>query len=163
MGWEDFQQYHFIIDEKAYYFTCNANPDANTCQPSRILLKEVFTTPQKLCEYYYGFEDEWKCSIKLEDITLKNQETFYPVCIDGQYNSPPEDCGGCTEYQFLLETIEEEDNEEYEDAIEWLGCSFDPDEFDINLVNERLRAFDLYHEKDDYWIDSNHLVESPPS
>jgi len=64
--------------------------------------------------------------------------TKYPVCIEGKMNCPPEDCGGVWGYSDLLEILIDPKHEEYEDYIEWLGDDFDPNEFDLEMINTML-------------------------
>ena len=66
----------------------------------------------------------------------------YPVCLTGQMNSPPEDCGGVWGYSNMLEILKQPDHEEYESYIEWLGGVFDPERFDKDQVNEKFRTKD---------------------
>ena len=40
----------------------------------------------------------------------------------------------------LLETIADPSHEDYEDTIIWLGGHFDPDSFDIEITNMKLKS-----------------------
>ncbi|MEW6107192.1 MAG: hypothetical protein AB1563_12685 [Bacillota bacterium] len=42
-------------------------------------------------------------------------------------------------YLEKLHIIQDPDHPEYEDSVEWLGESYDPEQFDPDLINERLR------------------------
>jgi len=48
---------------------------------------------------------------------------------------PDEDFGGIWGYENFLEIINDPDNEEYEDMIEWVGGEFDPEHFDVKEVS----------------------------
>ncbi|MBF0231005.1 MAG: plasmid pRiA4b ORF-3 family protein, partial [Desulfamplus sp.] len=37
-----------------------------------------------------------------------------------------------------LEAIKNPEHEEHESMLEWVGGEFDPDEFDMNMINKRL-------------------------
>jgi hypothetical protein len=52
---------------------------------------------------------------------------------------PPEDCGGPYGYPCFLDKIQDPEHDEHEDALEWVGGEFDPEEFDLRKVNEELR------------------------
>ncbi len=61
------------------------------------------------------------------------------LCIAGARAGPPEDCGGIHAYHDLLALLKRRRSEDYDDMLMWLGGDFDPDGFDRNLVNRRLR------------------------
>lgn len=90
-------------------------------------------------DYTYDFGDDWRHSIKVEKILEPDAERFYPVCIKGRRNGPPEDVGGPWGYAEFLETIADPDNEEYEDMLEWVGGEWDGAAYDEEAINQRLR------------------------
>ena len=63
----------------------------------------------------------------------------YPVCLAGKRACPPEDCGGIWGYAQLLETLQDPDDPEHEDMLEWVGEEFDPEAFDLEEINEELK------------------------
>jgi Plasmid pRiA4b ORF-3-like protein len=60
------------------------------------------------------------------------------VCTGGKRACPPEDCGGIWGYEEMLETLNSVGEEKVE-LIEWLGEDFDPEVFEIDRVNWRLK------------------------
>jgi hypothetical protein len=64
----------------------------------------------------------------------------YPVCLGGERACPPEDCRGSWGYGDLLDTIRSPDHEGYDEMMEWLGGAFDPEDFDLEGVNQALRG-----------------------
>jgi hypothetical protein len=64
-----------------------------------------------------------------------------PACIKGKRACPPEDCGGIWGYEELLETISNPKHPDHEDMLEWLGGEFDPEEFDLEAINEDLAEY----------------------
>ena len=52
---------------------------------------------------------------------------------------PPEDCGGLGGYYNLLDIIENPEDEEHEEMMEWLGGEFDPEKFDLENINKMLK------------------------
>lgn len=73
--------------------------------------------------------------------------TTVPACLDGRRACPPEDCGGTSGYRELLEILADPAHPEYDARREWIGRPFDPEvfdpsEFEDNLHNGRLTAFD---------------------
>lgn len=70
-----------------------------------------------------------------------------PACIHGRRSCPPEDCGGTWGYRELLGILADPAHPEHDERREWIGRPFDPDafdpsEFEDNLRNGRLTAFD---------------------
>lgn len=105
----------------------------------RTKLSKVVTREKSGFAYEYDFGDSWEHQILVEKILPPEPGGQYPVCLAGKRACPPEDCGGIWGYDELLETIRDPLHEEYESMMEWLGGSFDPEEFDDDLVNRLLR------------------------
>ena len=84
-------------------------------------------------EYTYDLGDNWQHTIELEEILEPVKGFKYPFCVDGERNSPPEDCGGPHGYAGLLEVLFDPDDPEHEDTKEWVdsmkGCTFHPELF----------------------------------
>jgi len=78
----------------------------------------------------YDFGDGWEHLITLEKILSVQDGQTYPRCIKGKRACPPEDCGGIWGYKALLDILSDPKHEEYADRLEWLGDSFDAEEFD---------------------------------
>jgi len=69
-------------------------------------------------------------------------ETAQNSTVNGtiSHNCPPEDCGGVWGYANFLEAIGDPNHQEHEEFLEWIGGEFDPEEFDLDLVNEILEG-----------------------
>lgn len=63
----------------------------------------------------------------------------YPCCIAGERACPPEDCGGSLSYGDFVEAVEDPRHERHRELLEWVGGEFDPEQFDLESVNEELR------------------------
>jgi len=50
--------------------------------------------------------------------------THYPVCVTGRRACPPEDCGGATGCEELLEILLDPSHPEHEDKFNWLPGDF---------------------------------------
>lgn len=88
--------------------------------------------------YEYDFGDSWEHELLLEKILEQEAGATYPRCLKGKRACPPEDCGGVWGYQEFLEMLQDPENPEYEELLEWLDDEFDPEEFDLEWVNEML-------------------------
>ena len=100
-------------------------------------LHDIISKPKDKFIYEYDFGDGWEHRIVLEKI-LPLGSFEPPVVIKGKKACPPEDCGGIWGYYELLDAIQDPAHEEHESMLEWAGGEFDPDEFDMKSINERL-------------------------
>jgi len=87
----------------------------------------------------YDFGDDWRHAIEIEKTLPAEEGVRYPRCVKGERACPPEDCGGPYGYPYFLDKIQDPEHEEHEDALEWVGGEFDPEELDLDEVNEELR------------------------
>ena len=135
MGWDD-SHLHQFIKNKEFYGDPSVDEDFDTIDYRKIKLSAMLNKEKEKFIYEYDFGDSWEHTILLEKILPVDPNTKYPVCIAGEMNCPPEDCGGVWGYSELLEILKDPKHEEYEDYIEWLGDDFDPKEFDLEEVNK---------------------------
>ncbi|MFW5707285.1 MAG: plasmid pRiA4b ORF-3 family protein [Bacteroidota bacterium] len=146
MGWENSHLHQFIKDETFYLprmkddWTWNEmnNVDYKRWKVSGLLKKE-----NDAIVYEYDFGDSWRHSILLEEITDNPRGRKTPLCLDGERNCPPEDCGGVWGYEHLLKVIKDPSNEEYDDMMSWIDEEFDPEKFSVTDVNLRLKRKDF--------------------
>ena len=82
--------------------------------------------------------DWWRHDITVEKILPIEKGTHYPVCLDGNRACPPEDCGGTSGYEELLEALGDPSHDEHEAMFLWLREDFDSEKFDIKSVNKKL-------------------------
>ncbi len=90
-------------------------------------------------EYAYDFGDNWQHVLEFEDEVSPAAGAVYPVCVGGECSAPPEDVGGVSGYEELLEALADPGHEEHEAMKEWLGRPFDPTAFSVADANLRLR------------------------
>jgi hypothetical protein len=88
--------------------------------------------------YDYDFGDEWEHAIEIEKTLPAEAGVRYPRCVKGERACPPEDCGGPFGYPYFLDKLQDPNHEEHDDVLEWAGGEFDPEEFDLDEVNDDL-------------------------
>ena len=90
-------------------------------------------------QYEYDFGDSWHHEVFFEGQVKPEQGKRYPVCLEGERACPPEDVGGVFGYADFVESIQNPDNDEHEELLEWVGGKFDPDAFDPAKATTRMR------------------------
>lgn len=144
MGWQDCHLYQFI-DKRVMY---QPNPDSDmmmgfagfkTFDSDGVLIDHLLGPGRaKKIVYEYDFGDSWEHEVLLEKVLSADLELNYPACIKGKRACPPEDCGGIWGYYSLLERLDDRNDEEYDDLVEWYG-DLDPEKFDLEAAQQRLR------------------------
>jgi hypothetical protein len=142
MGWLNYHLYKFKIGGQEYGVS---DPDnefygLHFKNSGRTKLEQVVTSTGDAFRYEYDFGDMWEHMLVVEDILEYKPNMKYLACLTGERACPPEDCGGPYGYADLLETIADPSHEDYQDMKMWLGKDFNPDRFDIEKVNLKLKS-----------------------
>jgi hypothetical protein len=140
MGWTNSHLHEFKINEQRYQAEEQMDgsiddPDMYDEREYRInkLLKEGDSF-----EYIYDLGDFWEHEITVEKIIPPEDGVKYPICIYGERSCPPEDSGGTSIYEDILEVLNDPNHGEYEHYSEWVGEDFDPEKFDLEKTNRLL-------------------------
>ncbi|MGL5636402.1 MAG: plasmid pRiA4b ORF-3 family protein [Bacteroidales bacterium] len=135
MGWEDYHLFQFVSDGVSYQlpdeedFTWN---DETTVNCQGVLLNTLLKKPGDELIYNYDFGDDWQHQIILEKILSPQEvESKIPICVDGENECPPEDCGGIPGYNYMLQVAVDPSHDDYDDIRDIL-C-LEPDE-DLNVL-----------------------------
>ncbi|HBA40324.1 MAG TPA: hypothetical protein DCZ05_11435 [Deltaproteobacteria bacterium] len=139
MGWFD-GHLHQLIVGRIYYGVPDPDDLSETRDERKVRLDQILSVPGRKIVYEYDFGDGWEREIVLEKILSPDPKTRYPRCLDGARACPPEDCGGIYGYADFLEAIRNPEHEEHEEMLEWIGGEFDPEEFDLEAVNQSLKS-----------------------
>jgi len=139
MGWEDSHLHRFTAGARSYGPALPGRRlDVKDERQAR--LYRVLTRPGQRMLYVYDFGDHWEHEVRVEAILRREQPLEFPVCTAGERACPPEDCGGIWGYYYLLEVLGNPEHDEYEERRDCMGDDFDPEAFDREEVNRRLRA-----------------------
>lgn len=143
MGWYDCHLHQFVIG--GAYFGVPDREFADFGPPmmseGNVRLHQVVVNPKMRFTYEYDFGDDWGHAILVEKILEPNPTAHYPVCLAGARCCPPEDCGGIWGYGELLQALQDPNHEQHEELVEWVGGEFDPERFDLEAINRRLKRF----------------------
>jgi hypothetical protein len=139
-NWEDYHLHQFIAGRRVY-----AVPDPDDAlfglkvnDERRIPLNRIVNGVGERFDYVYDFGDNWRHQILLEAILLPSPNVFYPRCIAGARNGPPEDAGGARGYSRYLQALADPEHEEHENLLAWRG-PFDGEAFSIKTINASLK------------------------
>ena len=138
MGWTSSHLHQFIADG-VYYGEPDPDFDFEVVSERRVRLNQILRDVKDKFIYEYDFGDGWLHEIVVEKILEPEPKTHYPCCVKGKRNCPPEDIGGVWGYQNFLEAIQNKDHPEHDELLEWIGGSFDPEDLDLEVVNQELK------------------------
>lgn len=140
MGWTNSHLHHFIIDGEYYGKPLEDDfGNMRTKDETRFKLDQFVRGKGFRFGYEYDFGDSWLHDLIIEKILVAEKVIYYPVCIAGKRACPPEDVGGIWGYEDFLKAIANPKHPEHEDLLEWIGGGFDPEYFNLEEVNVRLR------------------------
>lgn len=111
---------------------------AGILDENRTRLGDVICTPGARMLYEYDFGDCWRHELLLEEVLL-GDDSFRQICVAGDRNCPPEDCGGPHGFAELLKALEDPVLPEHDDILEWVGNDFAPESFSADAINQKLR------------------------
>jgi hypothetical protein len=143
MGWTNSHLHSFKIGE-TYYEEHDPDFDPGFSMvekknEKRFKLQQVVFREKTKFLYEYDFGDDWEHEILVEKIFPMTEENRRPRCLKGVKACPPGDIGGIWGYYEFLDILQDKNHPQHEDMMEWIGGRFDPEEFDLDLVNEQLR------------------------
>lgn len=107
--------------------------DENAPAARSVRLTQYFGSATQ-CVYWYDFGDDWLHTVKLRQ-QVSSRDRFERRLLAGRRTAPPEDSGGISGYDQLVESLETGNDD---DLATWRG-GWKPDDF--SLAGAR-RAFD---------------------
>lgn len=140
MGWSNSHLHQFMKDKLIFALPSKDDYAVPVIIDYRtVKTSALFKDPKDRMVYEYDFGDSWEHDIVLEKILRKDPKVKYPICIAGKMNCPPEDSGGVWGYAEMLKILKNRRHQEYQMYIDWLGGKFDPQRFDIQMINKQLQ------------------------
>lgn len=122
-----------VSDEEAFSY---GDDDIPMKLDAEIKLSEYLPEHQTI-NYIYDFGDDWRHDIELETF-IEDYDKNYPVCLEGEGNTPPEDVGGERGYKEFLKIIGDESHPNHGQMIAWNNQQRFR-KFDIETVNFDLK------------------------
>ncbi len=137
MGWTNSHLHQFIIGGE-YYREPSPFDFEPVMEERKFKLCELIPFEKARFIYEYDFGDSWEHVILVEKIIPPEPDVRYPRCIKGKRACPPEDVGGIWGYEEMLAALKDPSHPDHEMYVEWVGEDFDPEEFDLEWVNDDL-------------------------
>ncbi|WP_144461965.1 plasmid pRiA4b ORF-3 family protein [Siminovitchia fortis] len=122
---------NLVSDEEAF-----AYPDDIAMKHEKGVKLSEYIPSHRYLKYIYDFGDDWSHSILVEEV-IDNYDRNVPVCLEGEGNAPPEDCGGESGYDEFLEIMADEQHPDHESMSQW-GRVQGYRNFDLSVINRRL-------------------------
>jgi hypothetical protein len=136
MGWEDYHLHLFHVGDHRYGVPDPTfeDPEFKVYRDANIKLEDLVRRGIDRFTYTYDFGDNWIHDVIIEKSVAADPDVLYPAYVDGERQCPPEDVGGFPGYYEFLDAISDPTHEEHEHLLEWVGESFDPEEFDVYRI-----------------------------
>ena len=143
MGWTNSHLHQFDIKGKRYgdpELLDDGFEDFDGVDSTKMNLSQILPKTDKkfTFKYEYDFGDGWEHEILFEGSPKKEPGKKYPLCLEGDRASPPEDVGGIGGFYEFLEALADPKHEQHDDFKEW-GGDFDPDKFDQKQATKAMK------------------------
>lgn len=138
MGWSNSHLHQFRIGDDRYSAP-DPYGDGRLIDERSVKLSDVLVEQVREFIYEYDFGDDWQHRVVLEQSQTAHPSWRGSLCTAGQRACPPEDVGGIWGYGDFLNAIADPQHEQHVDMLRWVGGVFDPEGFDINSANSRIR------------------------
>lgn len=142
MGWEGVHMFEFEITKEKTRICSNASNIGffggaySYEEISTTCIDEYLERNNKLL-YTYDLGDDWVHTVAVEKI-IENYEYNYPQVIKYKGDCPTEDCGGIYGYYHKMQILNDPEDPEYGELMEWCGGELS-EKYDVEKVNEILK------------------------
>jgi hypothetical protein len=137
MGWENAHLHEFKVGRVSFG---EPSPDylGKMLDAKKVELRGVVQDEKDQFNYIYDFGDGWEHDLIVEHALTPETGKHYPICLAGERACPAEDCWGIGGYARLLAALSGPKTDDERNLVEWAG-DFDPEQFDLDAVNARLK------------------------
>lgn len=152
MGWTNSHLHMFVTDSGQCFGSPEQDMDGmlEMLDETAVTVGELLRKPKQRLIYEYDFGDGWEHEVVLEKILPPLDDEPLPRCVHAVGKCPPEDVGGIGGFYAFLEAMEDPRHPEHEDVLAWWGePQFDPDDVDVEDINEQLRMPEAIMEQRD--------------
>lgn len=144
IGWENSHLHQFVKNGRTFGVADDEFETSDRFMDyTSIRLIDILNKENEMIQYTYDLGDNWIHEITLEKKLKPSINDFYPFCTDGERNCPPEDCGGPWAFMEMLKILKMPSHPDHSELMEWLDEEWNPEVFNIDIVNEMLMEEDF--------------------
>ena len=130
MGWLDQHLWEFRIDGRTYGLPTDEDwGTAPRTDAIKVRLRDVLKPRKTMIDYVYDFGDSWEHRLIVTRLRPGKPDVSYPHYVGGEWDCPPEDCGGIPGYYNMLDALADPAHPDHADVAEYLE-GWDPKEID---------------------------------
>jgi len=141
MGWLDYHLWEFTIGKQTYGLPMDEDWGSTPrIQAIKVRLRDVQTPRKTTIDYMDDFGDSWARRLTVTGIRQGKPGMSYPRYVGGEWNAPPEGCGGIPGYYNMLDALADAERPDHAEVAEYLE-DWDPKEIDelpIGLALDRI-------------------------
>lgn len=139
MGWSDEHSHQFYVG-KIFYEMSSPSGEEKEYDEKKFSLLTLEEAIKWCFTYFYDANEGWEHDIVLEEIKQPQKGGNYPIVLDGEWASPPENIGGVHSYANFLNALQNPKEEKNSKILSDHDIGeFDPDSFDQEKINEDLK------------------------
>lgn len=151
MGWWN-EHLHQFRQKNTYYTTKIKEKDeigwSDTRWGGDYSIAHLLQMEKDHVVFEYDYGDSWEHDVTLSKIEdYDDDETPYVRLLSGKRACPPEDCGGVQGYYDLCEAMTHPRSAHAKELKEWLGETFKPEEFDLDLAKFTVDEFNNFNDE----------------
>ncbi|MFK5937965.1 MAG: plasmid pRiA4b ORF-3 family protein [Sulfurimonas sp.] len=136
--WHNAHLFEFMIKKKQIADHEDEYGEENILPAREILIEDEFKRKSQKALYIYDFGDHWEHEIVLERSFKPEEGKKYPLCIEAQGNTPPEDVGGVWGFEDFKKIMQDKNHPEYLEMKEWYGSDYDANACSVDVINAKL-------------------------
>jgi hypothetical protein len=136
-GWEDRHLHEWRVGDVIYGLSDEDSWGEDLADESTAILGEVAPV-DSILRYDYDFGDGWEHVVEVMAVRPYDANVPPVACLAGARAAPPEDSGGPSGYEHLVDALRDPDDAEHEEMVELFGDAWDPEHFDADQVNRQL-------------------------
>jgi hypothetical protein len=141
MAWFDYHLWEFTVGTQRYGLPMEDGWDTEPCiDASKVRLRDMLKPRRTTIDYLYDFGDGWEHRLIVSRIRAGEPGISYPRYVGGEWNAPPEDCGGIPGFYEMLDALADPQHPDHTTVKEWLD-DYDPkaiDELPIKYALSRI-------------------------
>jgi hypothetical protein len=130
MGWFDYHLWEFTIGGQRYGPPMHEDWGTEPrIEAGKVRLRDVLGPRKTVIDYLYDFGDSWEHRLTVTNVREGEPGIAYPRYIGGEWNAPPEDCGGIPGFYEALDAVADPNHPSHAEAKERFA-DYDPKRID---------------------------------